>query len=225
MIFKDCFHVTELIGFQEKGSAYFGFEPSGRLHVGILQVVSGLAFAQKMGYEPIMLVADYSAQLNDKTIHDWSSIKQFLPPETTIIIQSELMKEHHDKYFEYFKLFSQKANVSRYLRGIDCAGRAEENPKFSKLYYTLLQCVDMAVLQDNYNLACCIGGTDQRKVHMLFRDIASKLKRTKPLCIHTPLLLDENMEKIGKSTSDKPIYVDELDGVNDKRLQFCKLSW
>jgi tyrosyl-tRNA synthetase len=42
------------------------------------------------------------------------------------------------------------------------------------------------IFQMNLDVAC--AGIDQRKAHMLARDVADKLGRRKPVCIHTPLL-------------------------------------
>jgi tyrosyl-tRNA synthetase len=39
------------------------------------------------------------------------------------------------------------------------------------------------------DLDVAAGGMDQRKAHMLARDVAEKLGWTKPVCVHTPLLL------------------------------------
>ena len=52
------------------------------------------------------------------------------------------------------------------------------------VYYPCMQVSD--IFHMNIDVAC--AGMDQRKAHMLARDVSDKLNHNKPVCIHTPLL-------------------------------------
>jgi tyrosyl-tRNA synthetase len=73
------------------------------------------------------------------------------------------------------------------------------------VYYPCMQVAD--IFQMELDVAC--AGIDQRKAHMLARDIAEKHSRMKPICIHTPLL-------VGLSGPEKKVKVqyDENPDVN-----------
>jgi len=63
--------------------------------------------------------------------------------------------------------------------------RAEEvETDFSKLIYPLMQVSDILYM----DLDIALGGMDQRRAHMLARDVAEKLNLKKVVAIHTPLL-------------------------------------
>jgi tyrosyl-tRNA synthetase len=66
-------------------------------------------------------------------------------------------------------------------------GRTEEEAviDFSKLIYPLLQVTD--IIDQQYEI--CLSGMDQRRAHVLAREVADKMKLGwKPIGIHMPLL-------------------------------------
>jgi tyrosyl-tRNA synthetase len=54
----------------------------------------------------------------------------------------------------------------------------------ASILYPCMQVAD--IFQMGLDVAC--AGMDQRKAHMLARDVAEKLGQSKPACVHTPLL-------------------------------------
>jgi len=90
---------------------------------------------------------------------------------------------------------SEHSTLARIKRSIDIMGRKEgEVVEFSKLIYPPLQVADIFTMQDTIVHA----GTDQRKAHVLARQVAQKLEisplrnakgeKIKPVAIHQKLL-------------------------------------
>ena len=55
------------------------------------------------------------------------------------------------------------------------------------LFYPPMQCADIFQIEGGLQMAA--GGMDQRRIHMLAREVAPKLKHEKPVVLHTPLLM------------------------------------
>lgn len=191
--------------------AYFGFEPSGRLHRGILNPVVALQWVTGFGATPIVLVADSLSKLNGKTLHPWDALLQHLPKSTEVILQSQVYDGmRKPSALECLMELSQIATAKRTVCAIDCAGResAEADElsgiRMSPLVYTLMQCVDMHLL----DVDIAIGGTDQRKAHMLARDCFPKLGWKVPTMVHTSILLDRKGRKMSKSNPETCEWLD-----------------
>jgi tyrosyl-tRNA synthetase len=76
------------------------------------------------------------------------------------------------------------------------------------VYYPSMQAAD--IFHMKLNAAC--AGMDQRKAHMLARDVAEKLGWKKPVCIHTPLLM--GLEGPPQESSKKDRQFDEDKNIN-----------
>lgn len=199
--------IVETIGLPEDMSgkrAYFGFEPSGRLHRGILHPVQALKWCHDQGANTLVWVADKHATLNGKELHDWSALRSYVTDWAGTLTQSWwLSGGTSQKWLDAFLQLSMVAGVKRTLRSIDCAGRevADDNldgVKMAALNYALLQAVDIHCL----DIDIAIGGIDQRKVHMMVRDLFPKLGWKVPAVIHTSILLDRKGNKMSKSHPD-----------------------
>jgi tyrosyl-tRNA synthetase len=78
------------------------------------------------------------------------------------------------------------------------------------IYYPSMQAADIFHME--LNAAC--AGMDQRKAHMLARDVAEKLGWKKPVCIHTPLLM--GLEEPPQESSKKERQFDEDKNINQQ---------
>jgi tyrosyl-tRNA synthetase len=87
-------------------------------------------------------------------------------------------------------------SLARMQRSITILGRKEgESVDFAKLVYPPMQVADIFIMGVNIAHA----GIDQRKAHVIARDVASKMRvsplldakgeHVKPVCVHHPLLL------------------------------------
>ena len=97
---------------------------------------------------------------------------------------SELVKG--DGYWEMVLRVSKASSLKRMRRALSIMGRGEEDgdKDMSKFFYPAMQATDIYAL----DVDLALGGMDQRHAHMLARDAADKLKMSKPIALHTPLL-------------------------------------
>jgi tyrosyl-tRNA synthetase len=97
----------------------------------------------------------------------------------------DLMKEL--SYWELVMRSAKNVSLSRVKRAMTILGRKENEAEldFSKCIYPSLQVSDIFALE----LSICLSGMDQRRAHMLAREIAPKLGMKKPVAIHSPLLM------------------------------------
>jgi len=90
------------------------------------------------------------------------------------------------EYWSILLKSAKKTTLARVKRALTIMGRTadEAETDFSKLIYPLMQVSDIFYL----DLDIALGGLDQRKAHMLARDIAEKIGRKKVVVIHTPIV-------------------------------------
>src|SRR6476646_3058552 len=174
---------------------YIGLEISGKLHLGSL-IIPGFKINDfiKTGIQSNVFLADWHTYINNKLNNDWTLIKKISPyyekafkffcPGVNIIFGSDLYKETDD-YWKNFVLFSKQITLSRTLRSLTIIGRTEKDAlDFSQLLYPSMQSVDIKAL----DLDIVHAGTDQRKIHMLVREVFPKLNWKVPVSIHHHIL-------------------------------------
>jgi tyrosyl-tRNA synthetase len=175
---------------------YIGLEISGILHIGSL-VMTGFKINDfmKAGINTTVFLADWHTYINDKMGGDWDRIKKvsqyyteafkFFCPGVNIVLGSDLYKRTKD-YWENFVRFSKHMTLARTMRSLTIMGRseAEKNLDLSQLLYPPMQSVDIKAL----DLDIVHAGMDQRKIHMLVREIFPKLGWKVPVLVHHHLL-------------------------------------
>src|SRR5919112_1033307 len=174
---------------------YIGLEISGKLHLGSL-IIPGFKINDfiKAGIQSNVFLADWHTYINNKLNNDWSLIEKisqyyekafkFFCPGVNIIFGSDLYKETDD-YWKNFIIFSKQITLARTLRSLTIMGRTEKDGlDFSQLLYPSMQSVDIKAL----DLDIVHAGTDQRKIHMLVREVFPKLNWKVPVSVHHHLL-------------------------------------
>jgi len=219
--------LISLIKTKSKPTAYAGYEPSGKIHLGHLITVNKLLDLQKAGFEITVLLADLHAYLNDKgTMAEIKEIAEYnkrcfialgLDEVKTKFVLGSTFQLGSDYMLNVLKL-SQLTTLTRARRSMDEVGRNAENPKVSQMVYPLMQAVDIAML----NVDVAVGGIDQRKIHMLAREGLTTLGFTAPVCIHTPILNGLDGEKMSSSKNNY-ISVDDTKKAISKKINsaFC----
>jgi tyrosyl-tRNA synthetase len=177
---------------------YIGVEPSGLFHVGWIIWVEKLKDLMNAEVDMTFLTATWHAWINDKLggkmeiIKDCASyLKHCLAAlgvktgRLTFIDAQEMVSDSN--YWALVLRVAKQLTLARVRRAMTIMGRTkrEASMDFSKLIYPAMQISDIYYL----NLDFCLGGTDQRRAHVLARDVSSKLKIKKPIAIHTPLLI------------------------------------
>ena len=178
--------------------AYWGFEASGPMHIGM-----GLLCGKKIiemveaGFDYTIFLADWHSWINNKlggvmeSIHlcgeyfkQCFSAVGIAPEKVTYLWASDLASRR--EYWEKVVRIAKSVNVSRIWRALPIMGRGMDSKDLeaAATFYPCMQAAD--ILELRLDVAC--AGMDQRKAHVLARDVAEKLKWQKPTCVHTPLL-------------------------------------
>jgi len=221
---------------------YIGFEISGMVHLGTGLISMGkIADFLKAGVKCKILLADFHSYLNNKLGGSWenirwatehyfkagliASLKCFGVEEDQIeFITGKDLYEKNFIHWETFMEVGKNVTLSRDLRSISIMGKKQGNDvNMSTLFYPPLQVADIFTLKVNLAHA----GMDQRKAHVIARDVAKKLtinplKNSKgeiiaPIAIHQNLIAgltgpetgknDEESLKMSKSKPNSAVFI------------------
>ena len=219
---------------------YVGFEPSGLVHIGWLIWMRAFKHLKAAGIDMYLLSADWHAWINEKLRGNLDLIELcgdyviacieaygVNVPKDRVIHCRDYVND--PDYWHLVLKIAKMTTLARIKRAVTIAGRKESEAEanFSLLLYPCLQVADIFY----HKFAICLGGTDQRKAHMLARDVSSKLGLRKPTAIHTPLLsglrpigaTDIIDRKMSKSKPESCIFLhDNKDSVRSKiRRAYC----
>ena len=193
---------------------YIGFEISGRAHLG-----TGLVSMAKVrdltaaGVQCRVFLADWHTWINDKLGGDRDLIRRVAggyfaealrasllcvdgdPSRLEVLLASDLYDSHPDYWATVIDV-SKNTTLARMQRSITILGRQEgEGVDFAKLIYPAMQAAD--IFAQGVHIAH--AGMDQRKAHVIARDVALQLRVSplhgpdgaviKPVALHHPLLL------------------------------------
>jgi tyrosyl-tRNA synthetase len=213
-----------LIQEKEKPTAYIGIEPSGFVHIGTIICIDKVKDLLASGFTVTVLLADWHAYLNDKLGSDIDNIRtcgEYIKDcfyafganakELKFVYATDLLDGIG--YWEKVLRISKKSSLSRIKRTLTIMGRKEDEVDMdaSMLIYPAMQVADIFQL----NVDVALGGMDQRKAHMLARDVSEKLNWKKVVAIHTPLLpglegggrMDIIEAKMSKSNPENSIFI------------------
>jgi tyrosyl-tRNA synthetase len=211
--------LIELFKTNSSPNHYIGLEISGFLHLGSL-ISTGFKINDfvKAGVKCKIFLADWHTLINDKLGGDWETIEKvskyyqdafkLVCPDAEIILGSKLYEEKTEYWSELVK-FTKHMSIARTMRTLTIMGRSEDDKKIdvAKLLYPAMQAVDIHSL----DVDIAHAGMDQRKIHMLVREIFPKMKWKVPVAVHHKLLpglskpTDSNDNKIvGKMSKSDP---------------------
>ena len=188
--------LRQLLETNEHPGHYQGFEISGLLHLGNF-VISGFKINDliKAGVRCQAYLADWHSFINNKFGGDWDKILsatkyyaeafKFFCPGAKIVIGSELYHDNNE-YWKNLVKFSKHLTLSRTLRCMTIMGRSEnEKLDLAQYFYPPMQAVDVKEIGADIPH----GGMDQRKAHVLAREIFPKMGWQKPVAVHHHLLM------------------------------------
>jgi len=208
---------------------YIGLEISGFLHLGSL-ISTGFKINDfvKAGVNCTIFLADWHTMINDKLGGDWKNINlvskyyanafRLVCPEANIVLGSDLY-DSTKEYWKEFMAFTKHMSLKRTMRTLTIMGRSEDESKIdlAKLLYPPMQAVDIHSL----DLDIVHAGMDQRKIHMLVREIFPKMNWKVPIAVHHKLLpgLSKPSEskdspflgKMSKSDPNSGIFIHDSD--------------
>ncbi|MDE1828965.1 MAG: tyrosine--tRNA ligase [Thaumarchaeota archaeon] len=222
---------------------YIGLEISGFLHLGSL-IVTGFKINDfiKAGVKCTVFLADWHTYINNKLGGDWDRIRmvskyyadafKLFCPGVEIIEGSSLYESRKGYWMDLIK-FSKFMSLDRTMRSLTIMGRSADKDKIElgQLFYPPMQAVDIHSL----DLDIVHAGMDQRKIHMLVREIFPKMKWKVPVAVHHHILAglgepevssDSDSQiissKMSKSKSSSGIFIHDTD--EEIRSKFKK-AW
>jgi tyrosyl-tRNA synthetase len=163
---------------------YIGFEISGKMHLG-----TGLCTSLKIkdfmeaGIKPTILLADYHSYINGKLGGDLEKIREVATgyfkhafvslglEDVEYVLASDL---YDNEYWKEVLKISRDTTIKRMLRCITIMGRKEtEGTSSAAVLYPAMQAADVFML----DVQIAHAGMDQRKVHMLARELSHSYKK------------------------------------------------
>ena len=224
---------------------YIGFEISGRVHLGS-GLLTSLVLKDLMaaGVKPTIFLADYHAWINGKLGGDLEKIQKvatgyfksafvslgLTEDKVNYVLASEM---YGKEYWKEVLRISKDTTMQRMLRCTTIMGRAQKDAlDCASVVYPAMQAADISML----DVDIAHAGMDQRKVHMLARELAEKHGRKKPVALHHRLLmglqgpqkmgLDENEKddaeissKMSKSKPDSCIFIHDSEQEIARKLR------
>ena len=228
--------LTELFKTNSSPNHYIGLEISGFLHLGSL-ISTGFKINDfaKAGVNCKIFLADWHTLINDKLGGDWDTISKvskyyqdafkLVCPNAEIVLGSKLYEEKTEYWSELVK-FTKHMSIARTMRTLTIMGRSEDDNKIdvAKLLYPAMQAVDIHSL----DVDIAHAGMDQRKIHMLVREIFPKMKWKVPVSVHHKLLPGlskpadtDNSQVLGKMSKSDPnsgIFIHNTDNEIKKKI-------
>lgn len=177
--------------------AYIGFEPSGPLTIAHLITARKMIDLQEAGCELTVFLADWHALINDKLGGDIERIRasgRYMQAAFTALgvdadrarfrYASELVAQ--PGYWERVIRVAKSITLARTRRAMSIMGRTEDEEGLdtSRLFYPAMQVADIFELP----VELAYGGMDQRRAHVLAREVAHQHHWPVPTALHTPLL-------------------------------------
>ncbi len=232
--------LIELFKTNSSPKHYIGIEISGFLHLGSL-ISTGFKINDflKAGVNCTVFLADWHTVINDKLGGDWDVIKKvskyysdafkLVCPGVNVVLGSNLY-DSRKEYWSEFVQFTKHMSLARTMRTLTIMGRSETEEKIdlAKLLYPPMQALDIHSL----DLDIVHAGMDQRKIHMLVRDLFPKMKWKVPVAVHHRLLPglsqpsgDSDESKLGKMSKSDPKSGILIHNSDDEIQSKIKKAW
>jgi len=193
--------LQQLLEQKRNPRAYWGFECSGMMHLGF-GLVCGDKIGQMLdaGFEFIVFLADWHSVINNKLGGDMQKIRKAGEYFKHCFTALGLTKDRgrlefkwaselagSPDYWERVIKVGKSTTAQRVMRALPIMGRELKttDTEAASLFYPCMQVAD--IFHMRLDVAC--AGIDQRKAHVLAREVGERLGWGKPICIHTPLLM------------------------------------
>ncbi|MEC7710781.1 MAG: tyrosine--tRNA ligase [Thermoproteota archaeon] len=235
-IVKDEAELTELLNTNSRPKHYIGLEISGFLHLGSL-ISTGFKINDfiKAGVDCTVFLADWHTLINDKLGGDLETISKvskyyadafrLVCPGVNIVMGTDLYDSKKEYWGELVKI-TKHMSLARTMRTLTIMGRSENEEKIdlAKLLYPPMQAADIHSL----DLDIVHAGMDQRKIHMLVREIFPKMGWKVPVAVHHSLLpgLTQPKDtaaiepgKMSKSDPNSGIFIHNSDDEIRKKIR------
>ena len=232
-----------LLASKEHPTAYIGFEPSGLVHLGWALVAAKIRDLCDAGFKVTIFWADWHASINDKlggTLENIRACARYMEdcfialgvPKDKVEFKYANELVSNPKYWETVINIGKASTMARIRKSMTIMGRSEDESEMdsSKVMYPLMQAADIFTM----DIDLAYAGIDQRRIHMLARDVAEKRGWRKPIALHTPLLpgldggnrMDPAASKMSKSNPNSSLKIhDSPEDIRKKMSKaFCPME-
>lgn len=202
---------------------YCGFDPSANsLHLGNLVPIMGLAWFQRFGHTPVVIVGGATGMIGDpggksqeRNLLDEATIAENLKGITknlSLILGQREPKAVILNNFEWFRAMTYidfLRDVGKYFRlgpmlakdSVKGRMQSEEGMSFTEFCYQTLQGYDFLYLKDNEGVSVQMGGADQWGNITAGIELIRKVRGQEVFGLSFPLLTRADGQKFGKSES------------------------
>ncbi|HLM69890.1 MAG TPA: tyrosine--tRNA ligase [Thermoplasmata archaeon] len=189
--------VRTLLASTSRPRAYIGLEPSGSLTIAHLITTRKVLDLAEAGCDVTVFLADWHAWINDKLAGDLERITAAgrymqasftalgADPERVRFRWAHELTGSSDYWARVVRV-AKATSLARTKRAMSIMGRGEEESELdtSRLFYPAMQAADIFELP----VEIAYGGMDQRRAHVLAREVAHHYHWPVPAAIHTPLV-------------------------------------
>lgn len=217
---------------------YIGFEISGYVHIG-QGIMSALVMKDliDLGVNCTVWLADWHTWLNNKLDgtketaanigkgYFTEAIKSCLtavgadPEAVEFRLASEWYAKDALRYMETEKLVEKNTTLARIQRSISIMGKEEGSEiDFATLTYPGMQAAD--IFYQDIDIAH--AAMDQRKAHVIMRDVANKVApgKPKPVALHHQLVASLDGEaKMSKSRPDSAVFIHDTKEEIERKIK------
>jgi len=189
--------LRSLLALKEHPRAYIGFEPSGSLTIAHLITARKILDLAEAGCDVTVFLADWHSWINDKLGGDLGRITAAgrYMQETFTALGADPARVRYrwshelagsSDYWARVVRSAKATTLARTKRAMSIMGRTEEESELdsSRLFYPAMQVADIFELP----VDIAYGGMDQRRAHVLAREVAHHYHWPVPTAVHTPLL-------------------------------------
>jgi len=232
--FHQCTDKDKLTDLLNNGpiKAYIGFDCTApSLHVGSLMQIMCLRLLQKYGHQPVVLlgggttlIGDPSGKdatrkiLDEKTIDNnikkikkiFEKLLNFKDKKTVPIFVNNAEWLNKLKYIEFLRNIGKHFTINRMLSfdSVKLRLEREQSLSYMEFNYMILQAYDFYKLNENYECALQIGGSDQWGNIINGVELIRKINHRESFGLTTPLITLSSGAKMGK-TENGAIWLDE----------------
>lgn len=205
---------------KKKLRVYQGFDPtSPQLHIGHMVGLRKLRQWQELGHEVIFLIGDFTGQIGDPSGKEET---RPLLSKANVQANAKTYKEQAGKILDFagknpvkikfngewlekltatdiLNIASQVTYQQVIKRGMFKKRlEKDEDISMNEILYPILQGYDSVAMDIDVE----VGGSDQLFNMLMGRDLMHKMKKKNKFVITTPLIVDNDGNKLGKSTGN-----------------------
>ncbi len=182
---------------EEHPRAYIGFEPSGLLTLGQMVCARKMRDLQEAGCRLTVFLADWHAWINDKLGGSLERIEEAGRYMRDAFVAlgvddgAAQWRWAHEligsrEYWSRVIRIAKVTSLARTKRAMSVLGRGEEESSLdtAKMFYPAMQAADLFELP----VEIAYAGLDQRRAHVLAREVAHQYRWPVPVAVHTPLI-------------------------------------